>query len=93
MARLIARIKVLPTDIDVNLDALSNKLKSSLPNGMELKNSLKEPIAFGLNALIVDFLLDDKEGQMDMLESMVRQTEGVSEIEVMKISRQSASLG
>jgi len=93
MARLVARIKVLPTDIDVNLDAMANKLKSSLPDGMEIKNSAKEPIAFGLNALMVDFLLDDKEGQMDMLESMLKETEGVSEIEVMNISRQSASLG
>jgi elongation factor 1-beta len=92
MARLVARIKVLPTDIDVNLDIMVNKLKSSLPDGMAIKNSVKEPIAFGLNALIVDFLLDDKEGQMDMLENMVKQTEGVSEIEVMNISRQ-ASLG
>lgn len=93
MARLVARIKVLPTDIDVNLDALANKLKSSLPNGMELKNSAKEPIAFGLNALIVDFLLDDKEGQMDTLESTVKQTEGVSEIQVLNISRLSAGMG
>lgn len=88
MTRLVARIKVLPTDVDTNLDGLVEKLKSSLPDGMQLKNSAKEPIAFGLNALIVDFLLEDKEGQMDELESAVRDTEGVSEIEVMNLSRQ-----
>ncbi len=92
MARLVARIKLFPTDIDVNLDAMVSKLKSSLPDGMEIKNSAIEPIAFGLNALIVDFLLDDKEGQMDTLENAVKQTEGVSEIDVMNISRQSANL-
>ena len=88
MTRLVARIKVLPTDVDTNLDGLVEKLKSSLPDGMQIKNSAKEPIAFGLNALIVDFLLEDKEGQMDKLESAVRDTEGVSEIEVMNLSRQ-----
>lgn len=88
MTRLVARIKVLPTDVDINLDGLVEKLKSSLPDGMQLKNSAKEPIAFGLNALIVDFLLEDKEGQMDKLESAVRDTEGVSEIEIMNLSRQ-----
>jgi elongation factor 1-beta len=89
MARLVARIKLLPADIDVNLDTMVTKLRSSMPHGMEIRNSVKEPIAFGLNALIVDFLLDDKEGQMDMLENSVKQTEGVGEIEVMNISRQS----
>ncbi|MFQ5969953.1 MAG: elongation factor 1-beta [Nitrososphaerales archaeon] len=93
MARLVARIKLLPTDIKVNLDSVVNKLKSSLPDGMEIKNSAEEPIAFGLNALIVDFLIDDKEGQMDKLESMVKDTEGVSEIQVVHVSRQVSSLG
>ncbi|MFQ5920629.1 MAG: elongation factor 1-beta [Nitrososphaerales archaeon] len=93
MARLVARIKVLPTDIDIELDNILGKLKSSLPDGMGIKKSAKEPIAYGLNALMVDFLLDDKEGQMDALENAVRQTEGVSEVQVVSISRESTSLG
>jgi elongation factor 1-beta len=88
MTKLVARIKVLPTDTDINLDNIVEKLKSSLPDGMQVRNSAKEPVAFGLNALIVDFLLEDKEGQMDKLESAVKDTEGVSEIEIMNLSRQ-----
>ncbi|MEM2759418.1 MAG: elongation factor 1-beta [Nitrososphaerales archaeon] len=88
MTRLVARIKLLPTDVDVNLDGIVEKLRTSLPNGMQIKNSVKEPIAFGLYALIVDFLLEDREGQMDKLENTVKGTEGVSEIEIMNLSRQ-----
>ncbi len=88
MTKLVARIKVLPTDTDINLDNIIEKLKSSLPDGMQVRNSAKEPIAFGLNALIIDFLLEDKEGQMDELENAVKDTEGVSEIEIMNLSRQ-----
>lgn len=88
MAKLIARIKVLPTDTDVNLDGLVDKFKSTLPDGMQVRNSVKEPIAFGLNALVVDFLLEDKEGQMDKLENVVKETEGVSQIEIMNLGRQ-----
>jgi elongation factor 1-beta len=87
MTKLVARIKVLPTDTDINLDGIVDKLRSSLPDGMQVRNSTREPIAFGLNALIVDFLLEDKEGQMDKLESAIKDTQGVSEIEVMNLSR------
>ena len=88
MTKLVARIKILPTDIEIKLDGIVDKLKSSLQDGIQIKNSTKEPIAFGLNALIVDFLLEDKEGQMGKLETMVKDTEGVSEIEIMNLGRQ-----
>ena len=56
---------------------------------MELKAHATEPIAFGLNAIIGDFLIDDEEGQMDKLEDSIKSIEGVGQIEVINISRQS----
>ena len=61
MTRLVARIKILPADSDTNMDSFANVLKSNVPEGMELKAHAKEPIAYGLNALVGDFLLDDAE--------------------------------
>lgn len=92
MARLVARIKILPADSDVNVDAVAQGLKGSVPAGMELRGHAKEPLAFGLNALVADFLLDDSEGQMDKLEEAIRSVSGVGEIEVMTISRQSVKM-
>jgi elongation factor 1-beta len=92
MARLIARIKILPADADINLDGVAEGLKKSVPEGMELKNYAKEPIAFGLHALVSDFYLDDAEGQMDKLEEAIKGVQGVGEIEVMNISRASVKM-
>jgi elongation factor 1-beta len=92
MARLVARIKVLPADADINVDSIVEGLKSSIPQGMELRGHAKEPIAFGLNAVIGDFMLDDAEGQMDKLEEAIRGVSGVGEIEVMNISRASVKM-
>jgi elongation factor 1-beta len=63
-----------------------------MPAGMEMKGHAMEPIAFGLKALVGDFLLDDAEGQMDKLEESIMAVDGVGEIEVMNISRQSVSM-
>ncbi len=92
MARLVARIKVLPADSETNIDSLIINLKNGIPDGMELKAHATEPIAFGLNALICDFLLDDSEGEMDKLEDALKKTEGAGEIQVITISRQSVKM-
>jgi elongation factor 1-beta len=59
MARLIARIRVMPADAESNLDKVVQSIKSSLPHGMEMKGHTMEPIAFGLKAIVGDFLLED----------------------------------
>jgi len=92
MARLVARIRILPADAESNLDGVVRSLKSSMPEGMEMKGHAMEPIAFGLNAIVGDFLLDDAEGQMDRLEESIKGVEGVGQIEVTNISRQSVRM-
>ncbi|HEV3432974.1 MAG TPA: elongation factor 1-beta [Nitrososphaera sp.] len=92
MARLVARIRILPAEAESNLEQVTELLRKSMPDGIELKNSSMEPIAFGLKAIIGDFLLDDAEGQMDKLEESIKQVQGVGEIEVMNISRQSVRM-
>jgi elongation factor 1-beta len=92
MARLVARIKILPADADTNLDSVIEGLKKSVPAGMEIKAHAKEPIAFGLHALVGDFMLDDAEGQMDKLEDAIKGVSGVGEIEVMNLSRASVKM-
>ena len=86
MARLVARIRILPAEAESNLDSVVQSIKSSIPQGMEMKGHALEPIAFGLKAIVGDFLLEDAEGQMDKLEDMIKNVEGVGEIEVMNIS-------
>ena len=92
MARLVARIRILPAEAESNLESVVGSIRGAMPTGMEMKGHAMEPIAFGLKALVGDFLLDDAEGQMDKLEESIRKVEGVGEIEVMNISRQSVSM-
>ncbi|HEY8140722.1 MAG TPA: elongation factor 1-beta [Nitrososphaera sp.] len=92
MARLVARIRILPAEAESDLDSVLKTIKTSMPEGMEMKGHAMEPIAFGLNAIVGDFLLEDAEGQMDKLEDSIKQVEGVGEIEVMNISRQSVKM-
>lgn len=92
MARLIARIRIMPAEAESNLDEVLQSIKKGIPSDMEMKGHAIEPIAFGLKAIVGDFLLDDAEGQMDKLEESIKNTEGVGEIDVMNVSRQSVKM-
>ena len=92
MGLLVARIKILPQDVAIKPDQLLKDISDALLEGMAIRNSTEEPIAFGLVALIADIKFEDKEGSMEELENLLNSIENISQIEVKDVSKLSTSV-
>jgi len=92
MTKLVARIKILPSESETDIMSIPKILSETLPEELKLIAHKKEPIAFGLYSILADFTLDDSEGQMELLEESIRKIKGVGQIEVINVSRQSVKI-
>ena len=88
MATAGVRFKIMPENLEVNLDSLKDEIKkkiegfeSGVLNGIE-----EEPIAFGLKALIVTFALSENE-ETDSVENSIKEIEGISSVELIDYRR------
>ena len=89
MADVIVKLRVMPTGPDVNLDELHKTCdKKVLAFGAKFINSVnQEPIAFGLKALVITFVIDEQKSDMEKLENEIKAIEGVNSAEVVDVRR------
>jgi elongation factor 1-beta len=87
LAKVIAQIKIFPTETTVDLVELRKKVEKALPAGTAVARFDEEPIAFGLVALVARVAMPEAEGQMDKVEEALKSVENVGEIQVVNVWR------
>ena len=87
MGDVLTTMKIMPDSPDVDLDAIKATIESSMPEGAKLHDMAEEPLAFGLVAIILQFITDDGEGGSEPVEEMVQSIEGVASIEITGVGR------
>ena len=88
MGSVIVSYKIFPVGIEVDFNELQKKIEECLPEFASIYGFGEEPIAFGLNALIVHVKLpEDKTGVLDKLESNIEKISEVSQVQSVMVRR------
>ncbi|NHJ12124.1 MAG: elongation factor 1-beta [Candidatus Thorarchaeota archaeon] len=87
MARVVITLKIMPEDVDVDLEDLLEKVRAVVPEGTDVGATEITPVAFGLNALRMNVSREESMGGTDDIESAIGKLEGVSQVEVERVSR------
>ncbi|MDA4111233.1 MAG: elongation factor 1-beta [Thaumarchaeota archaeon] len=91
MPNLLVRVRILPKEAEIKPEQLVEDIKKLNPE-IEIRSTQEDPVAFGLVALIADFLADDVSGAMDQIEESIKKSQLVGEFEVIGASRISATV-
>ncbi len=82
MGNVIMKIRVMPSDVEVDLEKILNEIKNIQIEGLELRDHAIQPIAFGLKALMLVAVMPDAEGVGDRYLEEISKIDGVESVEV-----------
>ena len=77
----------MPEDLEVDLNKLEKEAKELLNKYGEVGKTEREKIAFGLEAIILIFVMDESKGSTDFIEDNMRNIDGVQSVEVTDVRR------
>lgn len=89
MADVIITLKVMPESPEVDMEDLKSKVKEKIESFVgetETKDEI-EPVAFGLKALKLSFVMDEEKGSPEELENSISEMENVNSCEVADVRR------
>ena len=88
VAKVLASMKIYPTDITVDLQLLKEKIKKELPEDASVLQFAEEPVAFGLVALIAHISVpENKPEVLDEVENKLRKIGEVNNVETFSVQR------
>jgi elongation factor 1-beta len=59
MARVVMTLKIMPDGVEIDLDDLLERIKSSIPEGTDVGAIERQPVAFGLIAIRMNLVRDE----------------------------------
>ncbi|MEE9151904.1 MAG: elongation factor 1-beta [Thermoplasmata archaeon] len=87
MGEVAITYRIMPESTDIDLRELEEKVKDASKDIAKIQGMQEKPIAFGLTALLIRVIIEDKEGGPNEIENALSGIPGVQSVEVMDMTR------
>ena len=88
MARVIVTLKIMPEAVETDLSRIETKATKLITEfGGVVGKSEQEPVAFGIKALKLMFVMNEDIGSTESLEEDIRKIEDVASVDTIDVRR------
>ena len=89
MAQIVATIKIMPESPESDLSLIQNSAEEEIKKfaGETQIKTEQEPVAFGLKALKIIFVMDEDKGSTEKLEETIKTIPEVKSVETVDVRR------
>jgi len=88
MAQVVITLRIMPSGVDVDLGKIAEEATSKIKEfDGEVGKKEEQPVAFGLKALNLIFVMDESKGSTEDLENQISEIDGVQSVEVSDVRR------
>ncbi|MCX8174302.1 MAG: elongation factor 1-beta [Thermoplasmata archaeon] len=78
--------RVLPQDVETNIEKIMEEVKSVMPKDVTLRGMQVKDVAFGLKEVLVAVLMKDEGGKSDEIEKLLGSIPGVGSVDVLDLT-------
>ncbi|MEM1557072.1 MAG: hypothetical protein QXT26_00255 [Thermoproteota archaeon] len=86
MKQIVYTLRVFPDENTTDLDSLLKKLMENLKSGKIIAHQVAEYF-FGMKILLINVEAPEVDGVSDRIEEEIKKTNGVSEMEIINVTR------
>lgn len=87
MGEVAITYRIMPESTDIDIRELGDKVRNASKDIAKVQGMQEKPIAFGLTALLIRVIIEDKEGGPEEIENALSGISGVQSVEVMDMTR------
>lgn len=87
MGQVLLTFEIMPDGLEVDLDVMRKDVESKIKGFCKVEQVEIKPIAFGLQALMMNIVVEDVEGMMDRVEQDICSVPGVQNARVYALNK------